>query len=103
MTHDIRSIGVSAVPGVEELDAIGPWEVLSYWTRRFPEDGWQVFCASLDGEPVLRSHGLTVQAHHAVADMPALDVLVYPSGHGARATMENVERVGPAGSASACR
>jgi hypothetical protein len=25
--------------GVEELDAVGPWEVLANWTGNWPEDG----------------------------------------------------------------
>ncbi len=40
MTGDgMRQIGILLFPDVEELDAIGPWEVLSYWARSFPEDG----------------------------------------------------------------
>ena len=34
-----RQIGIVLFDGVEELDAIGPWEVLSYWTHKYPEDG----------------------------------------------------------------
>ncbi len=28
-----KSIGILLFESVEELDAVGPWEVLSYWTR----------------------------------------------------------------------
>lgn len=42
MTADIRHVGILLFHDVEELDAIGPWEVLSYWTRRHPEDGYTV-------------------------------------------------------------
>ncbi|MEV0186211.1 DJ-1/PfpI family protein [Streptomyces sp. NPDC050625] len=59
----VRRIGIFLFPGVEELDAVGPWEVLSFWTRRFPEDGWEVFCFSPDGGPVVCAKGLTVAAH----------------------------------------
>ncbi|MCQ8191232.1 DJ-1/PfpI family protein [Streptomyces rugosispiralis] len=82
--EDTRKIGILLFPDVEELDAIGPWEVLSYWTRNFAEDGWQVFCFSADGNPVTCAKGLTVQAHHAMADLPALDVLLHPGGQGTR-------------------
>jgi hypothetical protein len=27
---------------VEELDAVGPWEVLAHWTQHVPQDGWAV-------------------------------------------------------------
>lgn len=82
--EDTRKIGILLFPDVEELDAIGPWEVLSYWTRNFAEDGWQVFCFSADGNPVTCAKGLNVAAHHAMADLPALDVLLHPGGQGTR-------------------
>ena len=41
-----RQIGMLLFDGVEELDAVGPWEVLSAWTQQHPEDGWNVFCLS---------------------------------------------------------
>jgi transcriptional regulator GlxA family with amidase domain len=79
-----RHIGILLFPDVEELDAIGPWEALAYWTRAFPEDGYSVSCLSRDGGPVTCSHGLTVLPQHSFADAPALDVLVHPGGHGTR-------------------
>jgi hypothetical protein len=47
-----RQIGIFLFDGVEELDAVGPWEVLSTWTQQHPEDGWDAFCLSCDGRPV---------------------------------------------------
>ncbi|GAA2314893.1 DJ-1/PfpI family protein [Streptomyces violaceusniger] len=87
--EDTRKIGILLFPDVEELDAIGPWEVLSYWTRNFAEDGWQVFCFSADGNPVTCAKGLTVVARHAMADLPALDVLLHPGGQGTRPQLED--------------
>jgi transcriptional regulator GlxA family with amidase domain len=80
----VRQIGILLFPDVEELDAIGPWEVLSYWVRRFPEDGWNVMCASREGDPVVCAKGLTVHPHSSVADMPELEVLLHPGGQGTR-------------------
>lgn len=79
-----KQIGIVLFPDVEELDAIGPWEVLSYWTRHFPDDGYAVSCVSRSGGPVRCAKGLTVQAHHSFADAPPLEVLVYPGGRGTR-------------------
>ena len=31
--QEVKDIGILLFNDVEELDAIGPWEVLSYWTR----------------------------------------------------------------------
>ncbi|MHA7247323.1 DJ-1/PfpI family protein [Arthrobacter tecti] len=71
-------------PDVEELDAIGPWEVLSWWARIFPEDGYAISCLSRLGGMVQCAKGLEVRAHHSYADAPPLDVLLYPGGAGTR-------------------
>ena len=39
---EVKHIGILLFKDVEELDAIGPWEVLSFWTRNHPEDGFAV-------------------------------------------------------------
>ena len=69
---------------VEELDAVGPWEVLAYWTKRWPDDGWDVLTLSRDGGSVQCAKGLTVVAQHSYDSVPPLDVLVYPGGQGTR-------------------
>jgi transcriptional regulator GlxA family with amidase domain len=79
-----RHIGVVLFDGVEELDAVGPWEVLAYWTSNFPDDGWAVSCSSLDGKPVTAAKGLVLGAHSAIDDAPPLDVLLHPGGRGTR-------------------
>ncbi|GAC1337700.1 MAG: hypothetical protein NVSMB29_02440 [Candidatus Dormibacteria bacterium] len=67
---------------MEELDAVGPWEVLSYWARGWPEDRWRVFLFSRCGGPVACAKGLTVLAEHAEETRPPVDVLLYPGGPG---------------------
>lgn len=88
-TPQVKHIGILLFADVEELDAIGPWEVLSYWTRNHPEDGFAVSCLSRVGGLVQCSKGLVVQAHHAYADAPPLEVLVYPGGRGTRPQLED--------------
>ena len=80
----VKQIGIVLFPDVEELDAIGPWEVLSSWTRYFPEDGYALSCLSRSGGLVQCAKGLVVQAQHSFADAPPLDVLIYPGGQGTR-------------------
>jgi transcriptional regulator GlxA family with amidase domain len=82
--RDIRHIGILLFPDVEELDAIGPWEVLSYWTRTYPEDGFDVAMVSREGGLVRCAKGLVVEAHHAFAAAPSWDVLLHPGGAGTR-------------------
>ena len=84
MDESRRHIGILLFPDVEELDAVGPWEVLAWWTGVHPEDGWAVTTLSRDGGPVRCAKGLTVLAHHSYADAPQLDVLIYPGGQGTR-------------------
>jgi len=84
VADDTKHIGILLFPDVEELDAIGPWEVLSYWSRNFPEDGYTVSCLSRSGGLVQCAKGLVVQAHHSYADAPPLEVLLYPGGQGTR-------------------
>ena len=88
-----RHIGILLFEGVEELDAVGPWEVLSFWTRQFPDDGYDVSMISADGGSVLCAKGLSVAAHHSYTTMPALEVLVYPGGQGTRAHLKDPEQL----------
>lgn len=84
-----RQIGILVFDGVEELDAVGPWEVLSHWTQQYPDDGWDAFCLSVDGAPVVGAKSLVLGAHHSVEDAPALDVLIHPGGPGTRAMLHD--------------
>lgn len=77
-------IGILLFPEVEELDAIGPWEVLAFWSRQFPQDGWSVTTLSESGGLVECAKGLAVRAEHSYTDVPPLDVLIYPGGKGTR-------------------
>ena len=79
-----RNIGIFVFDGVEELDAVGPWEVLSAWSQQHPEDGWNAFCLSRDGRPVVAAKTLLIGAHHSIVDAPPMDVLIHPGGPGTR-------------------
>jgi DJ-1/PfpI family len=85
----VKQIGILLFTDVEELDAVGPWEVLSSWTRKFPRDGYGVSCISACGGLVRCAKGLVRQAHHSYADMPPLEVLIYPGGQGTRAHLQD--------------
>lgn len=87
MARDVKQIGIVLFPEVEELDALGPWEVLAWWTGNFPDDGYAVSCVSRSGGLVRCAKGLVVQADHGFDDAPLLDVLVHPGGRGTRAQL----------------
>lgn len=82
-----KHIGILLFDDVEELDAVGPWEVFSHWTRNYPEDGWAACLLSRDGASVTAAKGMVIGAQYSLADAPALDVLVHPGGHGTRRLM----------------
>jgi transcriptional regulator GlxA family with amidase domain len=69
---DPRHIGILLFDGVEELDAVGPWEVLSWWTGSYPEDGYTASTFSADGRPVTCNKGLVVSPHHSRAVVPLM-------------------------------
>lgn len=69
--------------GVEELDAIGPWEVLRMW-QTITERDVTVRTASLDGAPVRCGMGLAITPDGAIDQDGAPDLLVHPGGHGTR-------------------
>ena len=80
-----RRIGILMFEEMEELDAVGPWEVLGYWTKYFPDDGYELLNFSRDGGEVTCAKGLQIVTDHSYANVPALDVLIYPGGFGTRA------------------
>lgn len=84
-----KHIGILLFDGVEELDAIGPWEVLASWTQTHPDDGYDVFCLSKDGGSVRCAKGLVVQATYSYATTPPLEVLIYPGGRGTRPQLQD--------------
>jgi transcriptional regulator GlxA family with amidase domain len=88
-----RQIGILLFDDIEELDAVGPWEVLSHWTRYYPEDGWAVTCLSRDGGSVAAAKGLSIGAHHSFESAPRLDVLIHPGGMGTRRLLRDPEHL----------
>jgi transcriptional regulator GlxA family with amidase domain len=70
-------VDVIVFDGVDELDAVGPYEVLA---RAGKEEGWRVRVAVLAGRrlTVHGRHGLILRAHGRLSAAP--DVLVVPGG-----------------------
>ncbi len=79
-----RHIGLVLFDEVEELDAVGPWEVLAFWTLQYPSDGWTISTASHDGAPVTGAKGLVIGAHHSFENAPQYEILIHPGGAGTR-------------------
>jgi transcriptional regulator GlxA family with amidase domain len=77
-------IAVFIFEGAEELDFVGPWEVLTMWAKSFDDDV-EVFTIGLTAEPIVCAKGLRVIPDHTLDTAPEFDVLVYPGGEGNRA------------------
>jgi transcriptional regulator GlxA family with amidase domain len=92
-TEKKRYIGIVLFPDVKELDAVGPYEVLAYWTRTFPKDGCSTLCISRNGGMVTCAKGLGIQAHRSFDQAPTLDVLVHPGGVGTRPMHKDEEHL----------
>jgi transcriptional regulator GlxA family with amidase domain len=89
----VKTIGILLFENVEELDAMGPWEVLSYWTLTHPEDGYEVRMLAATLEPVTCAKGLRVLPDIALSESPALEVLIYPGGQGTRQRLKDPDEL----------
>lgn len=88
-----KHIVIDLFDGTEELEAVGPWEVLSYWTQAYPEDGWRVDLVTDDGQPRRCAKGLQVTPTAAKADVTHPNLVVELGGRGSRARMSDVEHL----------
>ena len=77
-------IAVAVFEGAEELDFVGPWEVLTGWRLLYPDDV-EVFLVGDTLEPVTCAKGMRVLPDRTWDEAGQIDVLVYPGGRGTRA------------------
>ncbi len=80
----MSSIAIFVFSGVEELDFVGPWEVLRSWQKQWPEDGAEVFLVAQEVGEVECANGMRVLCDRTWRDARPIDVLVYPGGQGTR-------------------
>jgi transcriptional regulator GlxA family with amidase domain len=83
----VATIGILLFDGVEELDAVGPWEVLASWTQQWPDDGWDVVTFARSVAAVVCAKGMTIRPLCEWPDVPPLDVLIVPGGQGTRSLL----------------
>jgi transcriptional regulator GlxA family with amidase domain len=76
-------IAIAVFEGAEELDFVGPWEVLAAWRFLYPDDV-EVFLVGEDGEAVTCAKGMRVLTDMSWDDLGDVDVLLYPGGRGTR-------------------
>lgn len=82
------NFGVLVFNQVEELDFVGPWEMLTMWSKHAggPQN---CFIVAQSAEAVTCAKGLSINPHLSFADCPALDYLLVPGGQGTRQEVGN--------------
>lgn len=79
--------GVLIFNDAEELDFVGPWEVLTMAKLFAPDDRVVTIAETL--EPVRAAKGLRILPDHTFEDAPPLDVVLVPGGMGTRREVAN--------------
>ncbi len=82
------TIGMLIFDDAEELDFLGPWEVLTM-AAKLHAAGDRVVTIAERSAPVRCAKGLRVLPDHAFGDAPKLDVLLVPGGQGTRREVDN--------------
>jgi transcriptional regulator GlxA family with amidase domain len=89
------TIGIITFENAEELDFVGPWEVLTMAKKGLdtdpssPAEDLGVYLIAQTLEPVRCAKGLRVLPDATFDDAPELDVLLVPGGEGTRREVEN--------------
>ena len=82
------NFGILIFPDVEELDFVGPWEMLGMWGK-FAAGPEQRFIVAQSLEPVTCAKGLSINPHVSFENCPQLDFLLVPGGQGTRQEVDN--------------
>lgn len=85
---EAMTFGFLIFPDVEELDFVGPWEIVGTWGKFFggPE---QRLVVAETAAPVVGANGLSLNPHVTFASCPQLDYLLVPGGQGSRVQVDN--------------
>lgn len=83
------NIGIVIFEEAEELDFVGPWEMLSMWGTHAGGPKERLIIAQ-SVAPVTCAKGLVIVPNTSFAQCPNLDILIIPGGQGTRREVENV-------------
>jgi transcriptional regulator GlxA family with amidase domain len=83
-----QKFGFLIFPGLEELDLVGPWEMISLWSKRLDGPGTCLLVAQRK-EPVVCAKGMSINPHVTFEECPALDYLLVPGGRGTQAAVDD--------------
>jgi len=83
------TFGFLIFPGAEELDVVGPWEMIGVWSRRFGGPANRVVVSEKGGVGCCAG-ALRVVADYNYGDCPTLHCLLVPGGTGTRREVSNM-------------
>ncbi len=84
------TFGFLVFPQLEELDFVGPWEMVTMW-KLVANGPDQCVVVAENMQPVVCAKGLSINPQTSFADCPPLDVLLIPGGMGTRTQVANAE------------
>jgi transcriptional regulator GlxA family with amidase domain len=80
--------GFLIFPGLEELDLVGPWEMITLWSK-FAQGPEKCLMVAEKPGPVICAKGMSINPHVTFNDCPQLDYLLVPGGEGTRQEVDN--------------
>ena len=83
-----QTFGFLVFPELEELDLVGPWEMIALWSKSLQGSATCLMVAQTR-EPVVCAKGLSINPHVAFDECPPLDYLLVPGGQGTRQQVDN--------------
>lgn len=85
-------VGLFVFDEAEELDVVGPYDVLAWWAQH-SDLRPRVLTFSADGAGVRCAKGLSLVPDTSADEVGPLHVLIYPGGHGTRALAADPEHL----------
>lgn len=82
------NFGVLIFNQAEELDFVGPWEMVTRW-KQLAADLQHCLIIGQTLEPVTCANGLSINPHVSFTNCPTLDYLLVPGGQGTRQEVNN--------------
>ena len=82
------NFGIVVFNQVEELDFVGPWEMLTMWSK-FADGPANCLIVGQTLDPIVCANGLSINPQISFANCPPLDYLLIPGGQGTRLEVSN--------------
>jgi len=87
------AFGFLLFPDLEELDLVGPWEMIAMWSK-YAGGPEKYLMIAETAEPVTCANGMILVPHASFRNAPHLDYLLIPGGFGTRTQVNNDKLTG---------